>query len=92
MLLTVTGGSSRQTDLKGSSVSGYNRLGAGLKSGDNVTLLQNANGILADGTTVYGKMTQGVSLEYDFTTVLQNGDSLVTTIIKSGISDDTNHW
>lgn len=91
VLLTVTGGSSHeQTDLKGSSVNvGITGSAPALKSGDNVTLLQNANGILADGTTVYGKMTQGVSLEYDFTTVLQNGDSLVTTIIKSGISDDT---
>ena len=87
----VTGGSSNeQTDLKGSSVNvGITGSAPALKSGDNVTLLHNANGILADGTTVYGKMTQGVSLEYDFTTVLQNGDSLVTTIIKSGISDDT---
>ena len=91
VLLTVTGGSSNeQTDLKGSSVNvGITGSAPALKSGDNVTLLHNANGILADGTTVYGKMTQGVSLEYDFTTVLQNGDSLVTTIIKSGISDDT---
>lgn len=91
VLLTVTGGvSNEQTDLKGSSVNvGITGSAPALKSGDNVTLLHNANGILADGTTVYGKMTQGVSLEYDFTTVLQNGDSLVTTIIKSGISDDT---
>lgn len=91
VLLTVTGGSSNeQTDLKGSSVNvGITGSTPALKSGDNVTLLHNANGILADETTVYGKMTQGVSLEYDFTTVLQNGDSLVTTIIKSGISDDT---
>ena len=91
VLLTVTGGSSNeQTDLKGSSVNvGITGSAPALKSGDNVTLLHNANGILADETTVYGKMTQGVSLEYDFTTVLQNGDSLVTTIIKSGISADT---
>lgn len=91
VLLTVTGGSSNeQTDLKGSSVNvGITGSAPALKSGDNVTLLHNANGILADETTVYGKMTQGVSLEYDFTTVLQNGDSLLTTIIKSGISDDT---
>ena len=91
VLMTVTGGSSNeQTDLKGSSVNvGITGSAPALKSGDNVTLLHNANGILADETTVYGKMTQGVSLEYDFTTVLQNGDSLVTTIIKSGISDDT---
>ena len=91
VLLTVTGGSSNeQTDLKGSSVNvGITGSAPALKSGDNVTLLHNANGILADETTVYGKMTQGVSLEYDFTRVLQNGDSLVTTIIKSGISDDT---
>ena len=91
VLLTVIGGSSNeQTDLKGSSVNvGITGSAPALKSGDNVTLLHNANGILADETTVYGKMTQGVSLEYDFTTVLQNGDSLVTTIIKSGISDDT---
>lgn len=91
VLLTVTGGSSNeQTDLKGSSVNvGITGSAPALKSGDNVTLLHNANGIFADETTVYGKMTQGVSLEYDFTTVLQNGDSLVTTIIKSGISDDT---
>ena len=91
VLLTVTGGSSNeQTDLKGSSVNvGITGSAPALKSGDNVTLLHNANGILADETTVYGKMTQGVSLDYDFTPVLQNGDSLVTTIIKSGISDDT---
>lgn len=63
VLLTVTGGSSNeQTDLKGSSVNvGITGSAPALKSGDNVTLLHNANGILADGTTVYGKMNPGQS-------------------------------
>lgn len=53
VLLTVTGGSSNeQTDLKGSSVNvGITGSAPALKSGDNVTLLHNANGILADETT-----------------------------------------
>ena len=91
VLLTVTGGSgNEQTDLKGSTVNvGIAGSAPALQSGDNVTLLHNANGVLADATTVYGKITQGVSLEYDFTTVLENGDSLVTTITRIGISDDT---
>ncbi len=91
VLLTVTGGSgNEQTDLTGSSVNvGIAGSAPALQSGDNVTLLHNANGVLADATTVYGKITQGVSLEYDFTTVLENGDSLVTTITRTGISDDT---
>ena len=91
VLLTATGGSTNeQTDLTGSSVNvGIAGSAPALQSGDNVTLLHNANGILADDTTVYGKITQGVSLEYDFTTVLENGDSLVTTITRTGISDDT---
>ena len=91
VLLTVTGGSTNeQTDLTGSSVNvGIAGSAPALQSGDNVTLLHNANGVLADATTVYGKITQGVSLEYDFTTVLENGDSLVTTITRTGISDDT---
>ncbi len=91
VLLTVTGGSTNeQTDLTGSSVNvGIAGSAPALQSGDNVTLLHNANGVLADDTTVYGKITQGVSLEYDFTTVLENGDSLVTTITRTGISDDT---
>ena len=91
VLLTVTGGSgNEQTDLTGSTVNvGIAGSAPALQSGDNVTLLHNANGVLADDTTVYGKITQGVSLEYDFTTVLENGDSLVTTITRTGISDDT---
>ena len=91
VLLTVTGGSgNEQTDLTGSSVNvGIAGSAPALQSGDNVTLLHNANGVLADDTTVYGKITQGVSLEYNFTTVLENGDSLVTTITRTGISDDT---
>ena len=91
VLLTVTGGSgNEQTDLTGSSVNvGIAGSAPALQSGDNVTLLHNANGVLADATTVYGKITQGVSLEYDFTTVLENGDSLVTTITRIGINDDT---
>ena len=91
VLLTVTGGSTNeQTDLKNSTVNvGIAGSAPALQSGDNVTLLHNANGVLADATTVYGKITQGVSLEYDFTTVLENGDSLVTTITRTGISDDT---
>ncbi|WP_293717865.1 autotransporter domain-containing protein [uncultured Phascolarctobacterium sp.] len=91
VLLTVTGGSgNEQTDLTGSSVNvGIAGSAPAMQSGDNVTLLHNANGVLADDTTVYGKITQGVSLEYDFTTVLENGDSLVTTITRTGISDDT---
>ena len=91
VLLTVTGGSTNElTDLTGSSVNvGIAGSAPALQSGDNVTLLHNANGVLADDTTVYGKITQGVSLEYDFTTVLENGDSLVTTITRTGISDDT---
>ena len=91
VLLTVTGGSgNEQTDLTGSSVNvGIAGSAPAMQSGDNVTLLHNANGVLADDTTVYGKITQGVSLEYNFTTVLENGDSLVTTITRTGISDDT---
>ncbi|MCC8158467.1 MAG: autotransporter domain-containing protein [Phascolarctobacterium sp.] len=91
ILLTVTGGSgNEQTDLKNSTVNvGIAGSAPALQSGDNVTLLHNANGVLVDGTTVYGKITQGVSLEYEFTTALANGDSLVTTITRTGINDDT---
>ena len=90
-LLTVTGGSgNEQTDLKGSTVNvGIAGSAPALQSGDSVTLLHNANGVLADATTLYGKITQGVSLEYEFTTAVENGDSLVTTITRTGISDDT---
>ena len=75
------------TDDKGTDISGSNvNVGmAGstsiLQVGDKVNLLTNSNGITADGVT-YGRLQQGISIEYEFTTDL-SGNSIVATVDKA---------
>lgn len=77
------------TDDKGTDISGSNvNVGmAGststLQVGDKVNLLTNSNGITADGVT-YGRLQQGVSIEYEFTTDL-SGNSIVATVDKAPV-------
>ena len=53
-----------------------------LNVNDTFNLLYNANGITADNV-VYGSMQQGVSLEYEFTTIhSDDGNSIVATVDK----------
>lgn len=87
-VLTLTGGSG--TDISGSIVNvGIQGTAAVLQPGEEVTLLHNADGITADNVT-YGKLTQGVSLEYDFETALSGDGKAITTKIKeSGISEQS---
>lgn len=87
-VLTLTGGSG--TDISGSIVNvGIQGTAAVLQPGEKVTLLHNADGITADNVT-YGKLTQGVSLEYDFETALSGDGKAITTKIKeSGISEQS---
>ena len=81
VLLTLT--DTNGTDISNSSVNvGMAGSASVLQVGDSVTLMKNgsSNGITADGVT-YGKLTQGVSLDYKFTTALsEDGKELVTTI------------
>lgn len=71
------------TDMEGTDVS-YSTVKAGIvgnaniSKGDKIYLLTNANGLTTTGTT-YGKLTEGVSLDYDLD-VHQDGDSIVATI------------
>lgn len=87
-VLTLTGGSG--TDISSSKVNvGIQGTAAVLQPGEEVTLLKNDNGITADNVT-YGKLTQGVSLEYDFETALSGDGKAITTKIKaSGVSDQS---
>lgn len=71
------------TDTAGTDVS-YSTVKAGIvgnaniSAGDKIYLLTNTNGLTATGTT-YGKLTEGVSLDYDLD-VHQDGNSIVATI------------
>lgn len=77
LTLTNAGG----TDISGSNVNvGLEGSASALQSGDKVSLLTNANGINAVGVT-YGKLQQGVSIEYEFITGLSaDGKSIVATV------------
>ncbi len=77
LTLTNAGG----TDISGSNVNvGLEGSASTLQSGDKVSLLTNTNGITANGVT-YGKLQQGVSIEYEFITGLSaDGQSIVATV------------
>ena len=67
-ILTLT--DDKGTDISGSNVNvGMAGSTSTLQVGDKVNLLTNSNGITADGVT-YGRLQQGVSIEYEFTTDL----------------------
>lgn len=75
LTLTNAGG----TDISGSKVSvGLSGSSSVLQAGDKVNLLTNSNGIKADDV-IYGRLQQGVSIEYEFTTEL-SGNSVVATL------------
>ena len=74
LTLTDTNG----TDLSGTSIKAGVMAGSNLQSGDSINLITNANGLTTTGTT-YGKLTEGVSTDFDLT-IEQNGNNLVATI------------
>lgn len=79
-ILTLT--DDKGTDISGSNVNvGMAGSTSTLQVGDKVNLLTNSNGITADGVT-YGRLQQGVSIEYEFTTDL-SGNSIVATVDKA---------
>ena len=89
VLLTLTDDTG--TNISGSDVNvGMAGSANVLQVGDSVTLMKNENTITANNVT-YGKITQGVSLIYDFTTALsEDGKELVTTISEAAtVSTDT---
>ena len=89
-LLTLTGGngSDKTTSLDGSTINvGMEGSATALQVGDSVTLVKNENGITGDVT--YGKIKDGVSIEYEFTTELEGGTALVSRVTKAGISGDS---
>ena len=79
-ILTLT--DDKGTDISGSNVNvGMAGSTSTLQVGDMVNLLTNSNGITADNVT-YGRLQQGVSIEYEFTTDL-SGNSIVATVNKA---------
>ena len=79
-ILTLT--NAKGTDISGSNVNvGMAGSSSTLRAGDKVNLLTNSNGITADNVT-YGRLQQGVSIEYEFTTDL-SGNSIVATVDKA---------
>ena len=89
-LLNLTGGSGNETtSLDGSTINvGMEGSAPALQVGDSVILVKNENGITADGVT-YGKIKDGVSIEYEFTTELEGGTALVSRVTRAGISGDS---
>ena len=89
-LLTLTGGngSDKSTSLDGSTINvGMEGSAPALQVGDSVILVKNENGITGDVT--YGKIKDGVSIEYEFTTELEGGTALVSRVTRAGISADS---
>lgn len=88
-LLNLTGGSgSESTSLDGSTINvGMEGSAPALQVGDSVTLVKNENGITGDVT--YGKIKDGVSIEYEFTTELEGGTALVSRVTRASISGDS---
>lgn len=88
-LLNLTGGSgSESTSLDGSTINvGMEGSAPALQVGDSITLVKNENGITGDVT--YGKIKDGVSIEYEFTTELEGGTALVSRVTRAGISGDS---
>ena len=63
---------------------------AAFKAGDQITLLENTNGITADNMDYGKEMRQGVSVVYDITTGLnEDGHKLVTTIDGGKVLEQT---
>ena len=69
------------TDISGAQVLAGVEGNTNLNVGDTVTLLTN-NGTITDTGTTYGKLTEGVSLEYDLT-VKKDGDNKIIATIGS---------
>lgn len=89
-LLTLTGGngSDKSTSLDGSTINvGMEGSAPALQVGDSVILVRNENGITGD--VIYGKIKDGVSIEYEFTTELEGGTALVSRVTRAGISGDS---
>ena len=81
-ILTLT--DDKGTDISGSNVNvGMAGSTSTLQVGDMVNLLTNSNGITADNVT-YGRLQQGVSIKYEFTTDL-SGNSIVATVDKAPV-------
>ncbi|MCC8158254.1 MAG: autotransporter outer membrane beta-barrel domain-containing protein [Phascolarctobacterium sp.] len=75
-------GNNTGLDLSGSTVN-IGVLGSApvLKLNEEVTLIHNADSTITEGNVAYGKLQQGVSIVYDFETMLKNGDhDLVTKV------------
>ena len=90
-LLTLTGGTgNEQTRIVGSSIN-VNMQGAaaGLQAGDRVILMQNTNGITVDNNTTYGTVIkQGVSVEYDVVTGLDQEKKKVVSEVVQGRANE----
>ena len=85
LTLTDTAG----TDISGVNVQAKVSGASSLSAGDTITLLTNANGLTATGTT-YGKgtVTKGVSIDYDLT-CQASGTALTATLTGSALKEQT---
>ena len=76
-MLTLTDTSG--TDVSGVSINAGVMGDSSLRSGDTINLLTNSNSLNANSSTTYGKLSEGVSLDYDLS-ISQRGTSIVATI------------
>lgn len=77
-MLTLTAGT---TDLRGAKINAGVMGGSSLSDGDTVTLITNtADGLLLDDRPAFGKLSEGVSLDYDLTISKLGKDSVIATI------------
>ena len=68
------------TDLSGVAIkAGVVAGNSNLAVGNTINLLTNSNGLTTNSATSYGKLTEGVSLDYDLT-LSKSGNSIVATI------------
>ncbi|MBR2216143.1 MAG: hypothetical protein IJ849_10370 [Selenomonadaceae bacterium] len=76
-ILTLTGG---QTDVRGATFNIGFAAGSPLTNGDKVKLLSNANGILTDSAIKQGKLSWGISLDYDVTVKKADDNNVIALI------------
>ena len=77
-ILSLTGGSA--TNLTGTAISAGISGSASVKVGDTINLLTNSSGLTTDSTTTYGKLTQGVSVDYGLTVTKSDANTITATI------------
>ena len=70
------------TDLSGATIQAGVVGDASLVSGDVINLLSNTAGLTTDSITAYGKLSEGISIDYDLN-IAKNDNTITATIIES---------